>query len=174
MELRCFILKIKNAIYTIEIRDEKYEVLNDRGETKTDYNNEYWSWWIEKIGYFNEKIDIFTLFDDELKIDDKINDVKEITWDSRDLIKALRELERESSLSLEFISYDDENQILKLEIDGEIKEFGTNKKIKFAQEEKKNNENKVIKKEKKIIAPAPKGSLADYYREQTNNYSRGK
>ena len=171
--MKSIILKVDKVVYSTRIIGEKYEMIKDNGSIPKVYDKNYWDWWKKKVSYFDEECDILIIHSDDLEIDKNLNQNKNKEWNSQNLTIFLRELQR-IEIPLEFISYDDENQILKLKIDGEIKEFGTNKKIKFAQEEQKNSENKVIKKEKKIIAPAPKGSLADYYREQTNNYSRGK
>lgn len=171
--MKSIILKVDKVVYSTRIIGEKYEILKDNGSIPKVYDDNYWDWWKTKVAYFDEECDILTIYSDDLKIDKNLNQDKNKEWNAQNLTIFLTELQR-TGTPLELISYDDENQILKLDVNGEIIEFGTNKKIKFAYEEKKNNRKEVVKKEKKIIAPAPKGSLADYYREQTNNYSKGK
>jgi len=169
MELRCLILKIKNDIYTVEIRDNKCEVIKDRGEVRGEYTNNYWSWWIDKLGYSNEEVDILTLFDDELKIDDSINNISEATWNSQDVMKAIGELERESGSTFKFIDFDEENSLIEVLIDRDKVVLGINKKFVYEVREVGPHKKKKVEavEEKIITEPAPKGSLKDYYLRKT-------
>ena len=164
--MESIILRNENMIYSLRVKGKKYELLKDNGNVFKEYDENYWEWWKKKVSYFDEKCDILIIYSDDLEIDNSLNQGKNKEWNSFDIIHSLDELKK-VGISLEYDSYDEKNQILRLEIDGKIKEFGVNKKIKFSIEEKKK---KITKKKEEIIISAPKGSLADYYRSQTKSF----
>lgn len=167
MNLKCLILKVKNIIYTIEIRDENYNVIKDRGEIRVDYTINYWAWWKEKLGYIDEKVDVLILSDEKFIIDKFVDDVKVSIWKIEDIIKCLNLIKEKEQSEIKVISY--KGDIIEIILQGNKIKIEVNKKLEqkiIGKKIEEINENIEIKKE------VPKDSIANYYKNKTQEFMK--
>lgn len=172
MNLKCLILNIDNEVYAVEVRSSDYEIIKFSSEIKTKYTSTYWKDLIDKMGYIGESIDVLTLSTStKFEIDSAFKNTNESTWKIKDITKIFKEFSKQSNQKFNILSYEDSNQNLEISLNGQKIDLRSNKKL---GENITIDEAKII--EKKIVPKKepPKGTIADFYKKETERIKKEK